>query len=152
MYTLIKELADRFIEFVLAMVKGETVEAQLTSALKTLVFLICILGCACAALLVSNMNKSMEIADLESGVAKVKVLFDTEGGGPINGFLRINGMLSDQNNTIKQENLMLLKANTRFAEENRWLRLHLIKILDENTLLRDNNEALLKLSGRKKIP
>lgn len=151
MYTLIKELADRFIEFVLAMVKGETVEAQLTSALKSCVFLICVLGCSTTALVVSNLNKTIEMADMEAGVAKVKLLFDTEGGGPINGFLRINDMLSSQNNAVKQENLLLLKANTRLTEENHWLRLHLIRILEENKLLRDNNTVLLdQLSAKKK--
>lgn len=143
MLALIKELADRFIEFVLAMVKGETVEEQLTSALKSCIFLISVLGCAVAALAVSNLNKSLEISDMEVGVAKVKMLFDTEGGGPINGFLRINDMLSTQNNEVKQENILLLKSNAKLTEENHWLRLHLIKILEENDLLRNNNEALL---------
>jgi len=147
MYKLFKELADRFIEFVLSLVKGETVEDQLTSALMSCIFLLCVLGCATTSLLVSNMNKSIELADKDAAIERVKLLFDTEGGGPINSFLRINDVLSGQNNEVKQENILLLKANIKLGEENHWLRINLIRSLDENDILRKNNEVLLKVIG-----
>jgi len=152
MYKLIKELADRFIEFVLAMVKGETVEAQLTSALASCIFLVCILGCVCVALGVSNLNKNIELQDMEQAVARVKLLFDTEGGGPINNFLRINEALTAQNNEVKEENVLLLKVNAKLSSDNHWLRLHLIKTLEVNDLLRKNNEALINLTQTPKKP
>lgn len=143
MITLFKELADRFIEFVLGLVKGETLEEQLTSALKSAIFLVSVLGFVVTALLVSNLNLRIELSDMEAGVSKVNLLFDSEGGGPIRGFLRINDVLSEQNGVIKQENILLLKGNVRLTEENHWLRLHLVEVLDENQLLRDNNKVLL---------
>jgi hypothetical protein len=148
MITLFKELADRFIEFVLGLVKGETLEEQLTSALKSAIFLVSVLGFVVTALLVSNLNLRIELSDMEAGVSKVNLLFDSEGGGPIRGFLRINDVLSEQNAVIKQENILLLKGNVKLTGENHWLQLHLVEVLDENKLLRDNNKVLLLKCGK----
>jgi len=144
MLMLFKELGDRFIEFVLALVKGETLEKQLTSALKSTIFLISILGFAVTSLLVSNISLRLDLADMEVGMSKVNILFDTEKGGPIKGFIRINDVLSDQNAAARQENIVLLTKNIKVTEENRWLRFHLLKVLQETNMLRANNEVLLQ--------
>lgn len=152
MFSLIKELADRFIEFVLAMVKGETLEAQLTSALKSAIFLVTILGFVIVGLLVSNLNLRIQIADMEVGISKVNLLFDTEDGSPLKGFLKVNDLLSTQNNATKEENIQLLTSNIKMGEELNWLRIQLVETLEQNALLKDNNKAILMKCFPKGLP
>jgi hypothetical protein len=144
MFGLIKELADRFIEFVLRFVKGDTVEEQLTSALKSAVFLIAILGWLGVSMLMANVNLRMELADMESGVSKVSLLFDQTDGGPINSFIRINDSLNRQVNLIKQENMLLFKNNIMLKDENNFLRPILLRTLQDAERIKRNNEVLLQ--------
>ena len=146
MLAVFKELTNRFIEFVLALTKGATLEEQLTSALKTAIFLVSVLLVVVTSLAVANLNLRMEVSDMEVGISKVNLLFDGDSGGPIKGFIRINEVLSEQNSKIKQENILLLKNTAHLDEENHWLRLHLVQVLDENQLLRVNNKALTDMA------
>lgn len=143
MFSLIKELADRFIEFVLRFVKGETVEEQLTSALKSAVFLIAILAWSSISLLMANINLRVELSDMESGVSKVSLLFDQTDGGPINSFIRINDALNRQVGLVKQENTLLFKNNIQLKDENNFLRPILLRTLMEADRIKRNNDALL---------
>jgi hypothetical protein len=143
MLAVFRELTNRSIEFVLSLTKGETLEEQLTSALKTSIFLITVLMFTVTSLLIANYNMRIERLDLEVGISKVNLLFDGDNGGPIKGFIRINDMLAAQNNALKQENILFLKTNARLFEQNHWLRLQLLQTLDENNILRENNKALL---------
>lgn len=155
MFGLIKELADRFIEFVLRFVKGETVEEQLTSALKSAVFLIAILGWATIGLLMANINLRVELSDMESGVTKMNLLFDPTDGGPIKAFVRINDSLSAQISLVKKENLVLFKNNIKLSDENNLIRPYLIQVLANEARLRKNNDLLLELCvppKPKKVP
>jgi hypothetical protein len=129
--------------------KGETLEEQLTSALKTSIFLITVLMFTVTSLLIANYNMRVERLDLEVGISKVNLLFDGDNGGPIKGFIRINDMLAGQNNALKQENILFLKTNSRLFEQNHWLRLQLLQTLDENTILRENNKVLLNKALRR---
>jgi len=143
MFSLIKELADRFIEFVLRFVKGETVEEQLTSALKSAVFLIAILAWSSISMLMANINLRVELSDMESGVSKVSLLFDQTDGGPINSFIRINDALNRQVGLVKQENTLLFKNNIQLKDENNFLRPILLRTLMEADRIKKNNDALL---------
>ena len=143
MFGLIKELADRFIEFVLRFVGGETVEEQLTSALKSAVFLIAILGWAGISSVMTNINLRVELADMESGVSKVSMLFDQTDGGPINSFIRINDSLNRQVGLIKRENALLFESNIKLKDENNILRLVTLRTLAESDRVKKNNNALL---------
>lgn len=155
MFGLVKELADRFIEFVLRFVKGETVEEQLTSALKSAVFLIAILGWATIGLLMANINLRVELADMEAGITKMNLLFDPTDGGPIKAFVRINDSLAKQVALVKNENTLLFKSNIRLADENNFLRPYLVRALAESQRLKNNNDVLLQLckpEPAKKLP
>lgn len=155
MFGLIKELADRFIEFVLKFVKGDTVEEQLTSALKSAVFLIAILGWACIGLLMANINLRVENSDMQAGISKMNLLFDPTDGGPVKAFVRINDALTRQVSLVKQENLMLFKNNIKLTDENSILRPYLVNALQEATRVKANNDILLKLctpGADKKLP
>lgn len=150
MLAVFRELTNRSIEFVLSLTKGETLEEQLTSALKTLIFGVTVLLFAVTSLAIANFNMRTELSDMEAGISKVNLLFDGDNGGPIKGFIRINDMLAGQNVSLKQENVLFLKTNTRLFEQNHWLRLQLLQTLDENELLRRNNKVLVDLVPKKR--
>jgi hypothetical protein len=105
---------------------------------------------AVTSLAIANFNMRTELSDMEAGISKVNLLFDGDNGGPIKGFIRINDLLAGQNTTLKQENVLFLKTNTRLFEQNHWLRLQLLQTLDENELLRSNNKALIDKVLRKR--
>ena len=69
MLAVFKELTNRFIEFVLALTKGATLEEQLTSALKTSIFLVSVLLVVVTSLAVANLNLRMEVSDMEVGIS-----------------------------------------------------------------------------------
>lgn len=138
-----KEMADRFIEFVLKFFKGESVEDQLTKAIKLCVAFISVLLFCCFSLLVTNLNLRMNLADAEAGLAKINVLFDAAGSGPISGFIRINTALSRQMDLIKEQNVWLIKKSTKLSSENTFLKRHLLSVLEENQLLKKNNDLLI---------
>lgn len=140
-----KEMADRFIEFVLKFFKGESVEDQLTKALKVMVLTTSALLCVVFSLLTTNINLRMDLAEAEVGIAKINVLFDPSTGGPIAGFIRINDALTRQNNSFKNQNAVLAKQANKVSTENYLLRSHLLKVLEENKLLKSNNSTLLAL-------
>lgn len=153
MFGLIKELADRFIEFVLRFVEGETPEEQLTSVLKSAVFLIAILAWATVGLLMANINLRIENKDMEAGIVKMNLVFNPEDGGPINSFIRINDSLNRQVTLVKQENMLLFKNNITLTDENNFLRPYLVKALQESEQIKKNNDVLLRLCGpAKKSP
>jgi hypothetical protein len=154
MLALIKELTDRFIEFILSLVKGETLEAQLTSALKSSIFLITALSCLLINELITNMNQRMELKDMGDGIAKVNVLFDSTNGGSIQGFLKINSLLAEQNIQLKRENIVFLSHGIALGSENQGLKLQLLQVLGEDKRLMDNNKVLLTLcwkTGKKAL-
>lgn len=138
-----KEMADRFIEFVLKFFKGESVEDQLSKALKACVTLISVLLFCVFSLLVTNLNLRMELSDANAGLAKINLLFDAGGTGPISGFIRINDELQKQMGLIKQQNIWLIKRTVTLSAENTFLKRHLISVLEVNALLKENNSILL---------
>lgn len=155
MFGLLKELADRFIEFVLQFVKGETVEEQLTSALKSAVFMIAILAWSTIGLSMANVNLRVEYSDLEAGVVKMNLLLDPTEGGPLKAFVRINDTLSKQVQLVKEENILLVRNNIKLIDENNFLRPYLVRALAETERLKVNNDVLLSICSPrapKKLP
>ena len=145
MFGLLKELADRFIEFVLQFVKGETVEEQLTSALKSAVFMIAILAWATIGLFMANVNLRVEYSDLEAGVVKMNLLLNPTEEGPLKAFVRINDSLSKQVKLVKEENILLFRNNIKLSDENNFLRPYLIRALAETERVKANNDVLLAM-------
>lgn len=148
MFGIAKEMADRFIEFVLRFFKGESIEDQLTKALKASVLLISVLLFIIFSLTTTNLSLRMNLTEAEVGMSKINLLFDGGGGGPIGGFIRINDALSLQMNMVKEQNLWLVKRTTSLAGENTFLKRHLINVLEENQLLKNNNSVLLLVCRR----
>jgi len=143
MLAIAKEMADRFIEFVLRFFKGESVEDQLTKALKAAVLMISVLLFIIFSLTTTNLNLRMELTDANVGLSKINLLFDGGGGGPIGGFIRINDALSVQMNMIKEQNIWLVERTTALSGENSFLKRHLVNVLEENAILKENNKVLL---------
>lgn len=140
-----KEMADRFIEFVLKFFKGESVEDQLTKALKASVLLISVLLFTLFTLSSTVINQRMDLAEAEIGLAKINILFDQAGGsgGPLREFIRINDALTRQLDSVKNQNILLAKQANSSSGENKILRSHLLKVLGENETLKRNNDVLL---------
>lgn len=137
-----KEMADRFIEFALKYFKGESVENQLTKALKAAVLMLSVLLFVIFSLTITTVNLRMELTDAEVGLSKINMLFDSNGG-PINGFIRINDALTIQMNLVKEQNLWLVSKTAAISSENSFLKRHLVNTLEENDILKNNNKALL---------
>lgn len=142
MLALIKELTDRFIEFILSLVKGDSLEAQLTSALKSAIFMVTVLICLVINLLITNMNQRVELKDMEDGISRINVLFDERSGGSIQGFLKANTQLSTQNARLNQDNMNLMAYGIGLRADSRSLKIQLLQIASENRLLVENNKAL----------
>lgn len=143
MLAIAKEMADRFIEFVLRFFKGESIEDQLAKALKAAALMISVLLFIIFSLTTTNLNLRMELTDAEVGLSKINLLFDGGGGGPISGFIRINKALNTQMDMVKEQNLWLVEKTAGLSSENSFLKRHLVSVLKENELLKDNNEVLL---------
>jgi len=146
-YGIAREMADRFIEFVLKFFKGESVEVQLTKALRISVMLITLLLFTSFTLLSTILNQRIELEDAEIGLSKINVLFDSASGpgGPISQFVRINDALTRQLDTLKSQYVVVSKQANTYSGENKILRGHLVTVLEENGTLKKNNETLLKM-------
>jgi hypothetical protein len=100
------------------------------------------------------MNQRMELKDMGDGIAKVNVLFDSTNGGSIQGFLKINSLLAEQNIQLKRENIVFLSHGIALGSENQGLKLQLLQVLGEDKRLMDNNKVLLTLcwkTGKKAL-
>ena len=143
MLAVIKELTDRFIEFILSLSKGETLEAQLTSALKSCIFVMTAVIAVVINLVITNIHQRIELKDMEEGIAKVSILFDDTSSGSINGFLRVNRILSEENISLKKDNIALLSQTVKLGAEYRSQNFLLLQLITENKTLIENNSALL---------
>lgn len=143
-FTLVKELVDRFIEFLLKMSKGESPEAKLTSVLKSTVFLISVLVFAVFSLVAENLNMRTQLADYKSVSAKLGVLLKPQSvAGAAEEITKLSASINDSNNKLRVENNKLLESNVALTHENYWIQLVLNRTLQESKLLRDNNVFLL---------
>lgn len=143
-FTLVKELVDRFIEFLLKMSKGQSPEAKLTSVLKSTVFLISVLVFAVFSMVAENLNMRTQLADYKSVSAKLGVLLKPQSvAGAAEEITKLSASINDSNNKLRVENNKLLESNVALTHENYWIQLVLNRTLQESKLLRDNNVFLL---------
>lgn len=143
-FTLLKELVDRFIEFLLKMSKGESAEAKLTSVLKSTVFLISVLVFVTISLLGENINMRTQLADYKSVAAKVGMLLNPDTmTGAADEITKLSASIDENNNTLRIENNKLVESNISLSHENYWIQVLLNKTLQDNIRLKDNNDFLL---------
>lgn len=139
MFAVIKELTDRFIEFVMRYIGGDTVEEKLKQLVNTAIYFIAGLLWVVIGLMITIFNQRIEIADLETGVEKINVLFNTsEDGGPLGGFIKVNNSLIGQVAELNKENLLMAKDNVKLNDENHFLKFQLLTMLGRNKELNDN--------------
>lgn len=147
-FTLLKELVDRFIEFLLKMSKGETAEAKLTSVLKSTVFLISVLVFAVFSLVAENFNMRTQLADYKSVSAKLGVLLKPQSAaGAAEEITKLSASINDSNNKLRNENTRLLETNIALTHENYWIQVVLNRTLQESKLLKENNMFLVRTCG-----
>lgn len=145
MLLIIKELADRFIEFVLANVKGDNREDKLINALKSCVGLITILGGLIIWLLLNHVNLMLTAKDMEAGLSRVNELFDSSSSNSLSSFVALNQSLNLQLEENKNERVFFLSTVGKLTEENKWLRMTLVKTIDDKELLKEEYKELLQV-------
>jgi hypothetical protein len=144
LFTLLKELVDRFIEFLLHITQGDSPEARLTSVLKSTVFLISVLVFALISLVVDNFNLRFQLKDYESVASKVGFLLNPENASSTADELnKLSTSIDTNSNTLRKENAELSESNISLVHENYWLQVLLKKQMAEMKRLKDNNDALL---------
>ena len=121
MLAVLRELTDRFIEFILKNVKGDSEEAKLVAALKTLALTITVLIWMVVGLLFSNINLRIDFNDLNLGMERMSVIFSATDENPFYKFLKVNDALSARNERLVKDNSSLLKQNVRLTQQNVYL-------------------------------
>lgn len=151
LFTLLKELVDRFIEFLLHITQGETPEARLTSVLKSTVFLISVLVFALISVGVDNFNLRFQLKDYESVASKVGFLLNPENASTTAEEInKLSASIDANSNALRKENNQLTETNVSLMQENYWLQLLLKKQLHEMKRVKANNDALLQKYGQRK--
>lgn len=148
LFTLLKELVDRFIEFLLKMSKGDSAEAKLTSVLKSTVFLVSVLVFAVISLIGENLNMRTQLADYKSVSAKLGVLLKPQSvASAAEEISKLSASINDSNNKLRNENTKLLEQNIALTHENYWIQITLNRTLQDNKLIRENNALLMRVCG-----
>lgn len=146
LFGLLRELTDRFIEFTLKMVKGDTPEAQLTSALKSCVLLIAGLLTVVVTLAGNNWELHQQYKDYESTVSKLGFILNPDKmNGASKEITALVKSIDDNTNTIRKENARLSGVNIALSSENNTLHLILGKQLQELIRVRANNDTLMTM-------
>ena len=142
MLAVLRELTDRFIEFILKNVKGDSEEAKLVAALKTLALTITVLIWMVVGLLFSNINLRIDFNDLNLGMERMSVIFSATDENPFYKFLKVNDALSARNERLVKDNSSLLKQNVRLTQQNVYLMGRVESNETELHYLRDLNLGL----------
>lgn len=146
LFTLLKELIDRFIEFTLRFVKGDSPEAQLTSALKTCVFLISVLLLAMISVVGNNYDLRKEFEDYESSVSKLGFLLNADNlKNSSSEITKLMNSIDINSNIIRKENVRLSGSNIALSTENNMLQIIVGYQLQELDRLRKDNDVFLKM-------
>lgn len=122
MFKVIEELMNRFIEFILQYVQGTTAEERLTSALRTCIYTTTALFWLVISLLVSSVLMKVEIANLQAGIQRINVLFDSSAtNSPFSEFVKLNNSLVQRLELSVKEKESLLRENSKLATVNEGL-------------------------------
>ena len=122
MFKVIEELMNRFIEFILQFVSGTNAEERLTSALRTCIISATVLFWLVVSLLVSTVLQKVEIANLQAGIKKVNILFDSSSNdSPFSEFIKLNNSLVERLELSTQEKEYLIRQNVKLMSLNEFL-------------------------------
>lgn len=136
MFKVIEELMNRFIEFILQYVKGESAEERLTSALRTSIYTTTALFWLLVSLLVSSVLMKIEIANLQAGIQRINVLFDSSAqNSPFSEFIKLNNSLVQRLELSTQEKEFLIRENVKLTNINEGLHTDVQHYQDENKTL-----------------
>ncbi len=116
MFPIAKELVDRFIEWLLRRASGETLEEKQNSAIRYISYVAGGLLWAVLTLVVIDINLSLRIHATEGAAAAVNKMFSTDRN-PIDELIKINRTLSDRVESLREENILLIKDNLRLLDQ-----------------------------------
>lgn len=140
MFKIIEELMNRFIEFILQYVKGESAEERLTSALRTSIYTTTALFWLLVSLLVSSVLMKIEIANLQAGIQRINVLFDSSAqNSPFSEFIKLNNSLVQRLELSTQEKEYLIRENVKLLSINEGLH------TDVKNYEKANNDLTIRL-------
>jgi len=106
--------------------------------------LITILAFAVISLGISNYNLHLQNDDFETAVSKFGFLLKEDNlVAPSLEIAKLSASIDANSNALRKENVTLSENNIALLTENAWIQVMLSKILEENKLLKANNEVLL---------
>ena len=138
-----KEMTDRLIEFIIKMFEGESVEDQLTKAIKTISLLLAMSLFVNFSMFLANINLRSELKVTEVSLVKVSTLFGGGDSSPVGSFVKVTGESSSQIDIVQDQNDWLVKQLVRATIENTFMKRTLVLVADNNKRLSLNNNALL---------
>jgi len=139
-----KEMADRLIEFIIKMFQGESVENQLTKAIKTIGFVLALSLFVNFSMFLANINLRMELDASQESLAKVSVLFDGGESSALSSFVRVNNQTGSQIGLIQEQNNWLGRYAISLTVENVFLKRSIMVLASTNRRITANNDALLR--------
>lgn len=138
-----KEMADRLIEFIIKQFQGESVEDQLTKAIKAIGLVLAVSLFVNFSMFLANLNLRMELDASQEGLAKVSVLFDGGESSALSSFVRVNNQAGSQIALIQEQNNWLGRYAISLTVENLYLKRSIVVLATTNHRITANNNILL---------
>lgn len=138
-----KEMADRLIEFIIKMFQGESVEDQLTKAIKAIGLVLAMSLFVNFSMFLANLNLRMELDATQESLAKVSVLFDGGESSALSSFVRVNNQTGGQIALIQEQNNWLGRYAISLTIENLYLKRSIVVLASTNRRIEANNNVLL---------
>lgn len=143
MFGLIKELIDRFIEFVLRNCKGDNREEQLSHAIYIATFVLMLSLWGNVYFLVKVQTLNADIERYEVAPIEVGTLFDKNPEtNPLSMFIKINDQMTERLQSLSGENIFLVKSNAALTEGNNLNKVRGEELKEEVSHLRAVNKIL----------
>lgn len=143
MFGLIKELIDRFIEFVLRNCRGDTREEQLSHAIYISAFILVLSVWGNIYFLVRVQTLNADIERYEIAPIEVGTLFDKNPEtNPLSMFIKINDQMTERLQSLSGENIFLVKSNAALTEGNNLTKQRNDELKEEVSHLRSVNTIL----------
>jgi hypothetical protein len=140
-----KEMADRLIEFIIKMFQGESVEDQLTKAIKGIGLVLAVSLFVNFSMFLANLNLRMELDATQGSLAKVGVLFDGGESSALSSFVRVNNQTGSQIALIQEQNNWLGRYAISLTVENLYLKRSIVVLAATNRRIITNNNMLLQM-------